>query len=683
MKLKKIKNSDKFRESVLRYLRTGKYSPYPEGTLDDLDFWKEEQNRSIYGYKADDGEFITGYNYFYLNYCIIERLVSKLIKYGKNKNKIITSRETHFPDFYDYDYYFFNLCEEAEESNNHMVVLKKRGSGQSFKSAGMLIRNYFCIEGSSSYVIASTPEYLIKDGTLSKAWAMMDFIDTHTGFAKRRDSTTNRLHRKASYIETDEYGRKIEKGYRSEIIGISTGSSAGAVRGKRGKLFVIEEAGSNEKLEEIWNTVRGSVEEAGVTFGMLLAQGTAGDRDSKFAGLRKMFYKPRSYNILPVRNIWDDGMGDTECCFFVPEYVNLSTRDSKGRRIFMDKDGNTLYDKSIEFVINERKKIKDLDVLDKYIAEHPMTPQEAMMEFGGNIFPKKELMNHLMNIQSNKILTSHKQVGDLVFNDGKLKWIIKGGGDITEFPLEESNAGRTINKSGSIVIWEHPVPDPPSGLYVASCDPYDFDEASTSTSLGSTFIYKRFQGFENYYDMIVAEYTGRPKTADEYYENVRRLLLYYNARMLYENEKKGLYSYFLRKHSDYLLVDQPDILSDIVPGSKVNRKKGIHMSKPISDWSIGKLNEYLREEHAPGRLNIEKIYSVPLLQELILYNSEKGNFDRVSSMKCLMILLEQMHNKVVKQRSSEEKSMKIFEKPLFISNRRLINNNNILIKKII
>ena len=672
MKLKKIKNSNKFRESVLRYLKTGRYSPYPDGTLSDYDFWREEQNRSVYGYTADDGDRITGYHYFYLNYCIIERLVDKIVDYGKNKGKRTTVRTTFFPDFYDYDYYFYNLCEEAEENNQHMTVLKKRGSGQSFKGASMLVRNYFCIEGSASYAVAATPEFLIKDGILTKAWSMMDFIDANTGFAKRRDVTANKLQRRASYIESDEYGRKIEKGYKSEIIGISTGSTAGAVRGKRGKLFIIEEAGSNEKLEEIWNTIRSSVEEAGETFGMLLAQGTAGDRDSKFAGLRKMFYKPRSYNILPVRNIWDDGMGDTECCFFVPEYANLSTRDKNGNRLFMDNDGNTLHSKAVEFVLNERKKIKDADVLDRYIAEHPMTPQEAMLEFGGNIFPKKELMNHLIKLQSNKILTAHKQVGDLIFDDGKLKWHIKNSGDITEFPLEESNAGRTIDKSGSIVIWEHPVPNPPPGLYIASCDPYDFDEANYSTSLGSTFIYKRFQNFEEYYDMIVAEYTGRPKTADEYYENVRKLLLYYNARMLYENEKKGLHTHFVKKHSDYLLVDQPDILSDIVHGSKVNRKKGIHMSKPISDWATGKLNEWLRDEFSPGHLNLEKILSIPLIQELILYNSEKGNFDRVSSLKCLVILMEQMHNKVVKQNYNEERSMKIFEKPLFSSNRSYI-----------
>jgi len=125
----------------------------------------------------------------------------------------------------------------------------------------------------------------------------------------------------------------------------------------------------------------------------------------------------------------------------------------------------------------------------------------------------------------------------------------------------------------------------------------DHDESGTN-SLGSTFIYKRFQNFEEYYDIIVAEYTGRPSTAEEYYENVRKLLVYYNARLLYENERKGLFPYFTSKHCDYLLADQPDIISDVVGNSSVQRRKGVHMVQSIKDWGEGLIKEWLNEEYA-------------------------------------------------------------------------------------
>ena len=136
---------------------------------------------------------------------------------------------------------------------------------------------------------------------------------------------------------------------------------------------------------------------------------------------------------------------------------------------------------------------------------------KATLQLAGNIFPKKEIAQQLARIQTNQKLKNYKQVGDLVFNaEGKIQWLqTKKANDINKFPLERSD-----DKTGSIVIWEHPPEDIPYGLYIAGCDPYDHDDSGTG-SLGSTFIYKRFQNFESYYDVIVAEYTGRHETADE------------------------------------------------------------------------------------------------------------------------------------------------------------------------
>nr|DAW86251.1 MAG TPA: Terminase large subunit [Caudoviricetes sp.] len=69
--------------------------------------------------------------------------------------------------------------------------------------------------------------------------------------------------------------------------------------------------------------------------------------------------------------------------------------------------------------------------------------------------------------------------------DGSLKWTIKKTGDITRYPLRQGD-----DPTGSIVIWEHPNKDASAGLYIAGIDSYDYDESST-TSLGSCFIYKR------------------------------------------------------------------------------------------------------------------------------------------------------------------------------------------------
>lgn len=659
---KKILNSNKFRQACIQFQNTGSYCSYPSGTSEYYQFWDEEMNRCINGYTADDGDYITGYNYFYINYCPIQRIVHTVKKLPDGTAKVIKTRSLQFPDFYDYDYYFFLAMAEAEEKGKHMCVLKSRRKGYSYKNAAMACRNYYLIPNSKTYIYASNKQYLTEDGILTKAWDYMDFIDKNTAWGKKRSVNTS-MRKRAGFFTKDEFGNEIEMGYKSEIIGVSLKDNPDATRGKAGKLIIFEEAGSFPELGAAWQIARPSVEQDGLAFGTMVAFGTGGDPGSSFEALRDMFYNPDGYNCLSFENIWDSAVSNTKCGFFIPQYTNLDIRNEDGKRIYMDDDGNTNVKLSLQYILDERKIViqnaTSSVAVDRYVAERCITPQEACLEFNGNIFPKKELQEQLGLIRTNKALQNHKQVGDLIFDQsGQLKWIPKKLGDITKYPL-----GKDDDPKGAIVIWEHPVKDAPSGLYIIGVDPYDHDQSGTN-SLGSSIVYKRFQNFESYYDIIVAEYTGRPTTAEEYYENLRKLAIYYNARIMYENERKGLFPYFTAKHCDYLLADQPDIINDIVGNSKVQRKKGCHMNKQIKQWGEGMIKDWLNEEYAPGKKNLTRILSEPLLEELISYN-DTGNFDRVMALMQVMIYKEQLYNVVVKQKEKENKTKLLFDGPIF------------------
>lgn len=659
---KQIKNSDKFRQPALRFLEVGSYCQYPEGTSEYFKYWDEQMDRCKYGYTADDGDFISGYNYFYLNFCPIQRIIYTTINNPDGSTKIKKTRDLQFPDFYDYDYYFFQAVEDAEGEGKHLCALKSRRKGYSYKNAAMACRNYYLFAGSKTYIYASNKQYLTEDGILTKAWDYMDFIDKNTAWGKKR-SVNTQMRKRAGFFTKDEYGNEIELGFKSEIIGVTLKDNPDVVRGKAGKLIIFEEAGSFSELGAAWQIARPSVEQDGMAFGTMIAFGTGGDEDSHFETLKDMFYNPDGYNCIGFDNIWDETPSDKKCGFFIPQYTNMDFRDDAGNRIYMDNDGNTLRRKSVEYILAERRKVienaTNSVAVDRYVAEHCITPQEACLEFGGNIFPKKELQEQLAKIRINKSLSNMKQVGDLVWEaDGSLKWVIKKHGDITHYPLKKDD-----DPTGSIVIWEHPMKDAPIGLYILGVDPYDHDQSGTN-SLGSTFVYKRFQDFENYYDIIVAEYTGRPSTAEEYYENLRKLAVYYNGRIMYENERKGLFPYFTAKHCDYLLADQPDIISDIVGNTKVQRKKGCHMNKQIKQWGEGLIKDWLNEEQAPGKKNLHNILSEPLLEELISYN-DTGNFDRVMALMQVMIYREQLYNLKVKEKKKENKNRVLFEGPIF------------------
>ena len=661
---KHIKNTIKFSPAAEFFKKHKCYTLAPRGTTDYNSYWDQETERCLNGYTAPDGDSITGYHYFYLNYSPIMKLkeVSYTDRYGNTRTR--RERILDFPRFWDYDYYYYNAIEQAEDDGKHMAVLKSRQRGYSFKGASMLVRNYELIPGSKNFAVASEQKFLIGDGLLTKAWQIMDFIDKHTAWAKQRLVST-RMERVAGYKITDEFGKQTEQGYMSSITGITLKNDPERIRGTRGKLVLWEEGGKFPGLLDAWRIEQPSVEtDDGVAFGLMIAFGTGGTEGSSFTGLKELFYKPEAYNVLAFPNIWDDNAEQTKCGFFVPSWSNLESFDENGNYIYMDQDGNSLKEKAIENLIEQRNKIRDggasQQSIDRFISERPIKPREAVLELGKNIFPRKLLLDQLTRLRTNTKLRNMKHIVDLNWDgNGQIIATEKKTGDITEYPLKKGD-----KPHGSIVIWEYPIKDPPFGLYIGGCDPYDHDDSFTN-SLGSVFIFKRVKAGEAWTDVIVAEYSGRPDTAEEYYENVRKLLVFYNARLLFENERKGIYPYFTNKHCDYLLADQPDkIISEVFKDSKVQRRKGCHMTKAIRAYGEGLILEWLLEEYEPGHPNVERVYSEPLIEELIENDGVK-NVDRVIALCMVMIYREELYQVKVSKSQEQNKQVELFELPLF------------------
>lgn len=677
--LKVTKNSDKFRKPALFFKRNECYTFAPPGTSEYIKYWTQERDYCMNGYTAEDGDRIPGYLYFYLNYYPIDLVTEKEVEIGGVK-QIKPFKERDFPRFYDYDRFFFESVEYAEHVGKHMVVLKARRKGYSFKVSSMLTRNYYFYRDSKGYALAAEAEFLVRDGILSKAWDSMDFIDSYTAWYKKRHKTNTKMHRRASFIMKNDAGVEVELGYKSEIMGVTLKNDPQKARGKAGKLIIFEEAGKFPNLLQAWQIAKPSVEQGSFVFGTLIAFGTGGTEGADFESLKELFEQPTAYGCLEFENIWDEENLGQICGFFIPQYANLegvyeNPKDPNDPFIgipFMDKDGNTNVKVAKKFILNERRRVvenaSDKRAIDRHVAEQPITPAEATLDISSNIFPKADLQRHLARIKNDKKLTNYKQVGDLFFDtDGKVKWEpvkdVAEQRDITKYRLKPSD-----DPTGQIVIWEHPKTDPPRGLYIAGCDPYDHDKSGTN-SLGSVFIYKRIQDFDQYYELPVAEYTGRPNTANEFYENVRKLLLYYNATLLYENEKKGLFFYFERMNCTHLLADQPnDLIGDIVKDSTVQRKKGIHMNIPIKEWGEVAIRDWLNEEYSPGKKNLNKLLSPALIEELIAFNME-GNFDRVMAFMVLMLYREQLHKVVVKnKRRMNSNTKRLFSENIFDDN---------------
>ena len=261
---------------------------------------------------------------------------------------------------------------------------------------------------------------------------------------------------------------------------------------------------------------------------------------------------------------------------------------------------------------------------------------------GGNRFPTSELQAQRTAMMVNPDPRETGICGEL--SD------IQADGTVTFTPDLQNRlvpASYPVDKNskdvGCVVIFEFPDEElmKQDGVYIAGLDPYDHDQAASSTSLGSILIFKSFRastlkpGVTS--EILVAEYTGRPSTADEFYETTLRLLTFYNAKVLYENEKIMVKSYYQRKNCLWRLAETPTILKASVTASVTNRNNvGINMTIDIKKEGEQLLKEYLTQSVSSSELKVVTIKSIPVLSELIDFNLT-GNFDRVIAFMLVII----------------------------------------------
>lgn len=456
-----------------------------------------------------------------------------------------------------------------------------------------------------------------------------------------------------------EYEKKkgdnwVKFGSKSRILHRSFGDNPFAANGTRPGFTIIDEIGFMGNLSEALGQLAECTTTDGRKFGTIWMTGTGGDMTSGATeAIKKVFYDPDANDCMVFDDIFEN---KGKIGFFVPAWMALDE--------FRDELGNVNKELAMRKLLREREKAanaKSKAPLYSLLQMKPLVPSEAFLVLEGNIFPVGELKEHLSNLESTQ------QKSDLGTNgwmhrDNNGKAIFKPDHDLVaaDYPTKESD-----NPNGAVVIWEQPPEGAiPYGQYIAGIDPYDQDKASSSVSYGSIFIYKRFVNADQTYHLPVAEYTGRPEFATDFYEQCRRLLEFYDCKALYENQNTGIKTYFQVNQCLYRLHTQPTIIKSISPSSKVERGYGTHMTEQIKDEIEIMTRDWLKKEITPGVMQLTKIHSIPLLKEMISYNKQ-GNFDRVIAfMLCIMQNLE-MHNIIVEQTRVEVSVENFFNRKLF------------------
>lgn len=675
-----LEDMDYFRPAALHYKKYGVYtrlSPNPNPNSEYGKWIRREIRRCFYGMvRPEDGEWITGDYYFFLNYCPI--LLSVDTGKTQGNGKKMANRVIDFPYVWDGHYYLTHYLEQARVNGHHACMLARRGAGKSFFGASRLAKRFILGESEEvnekvqCVVTASEKKYIIgANQVLDMFQYYIDFCANNTQFpAARLENSTQNMKWTMGFVDQNN-GTK--KGTLNSVIGITSKDDESKLIGSRGQLYLIEEMGSFPKLLGMYARLRPSVEDGERVFGQIFMYGTSGDDESNFASAQEIMYNPVGYNVQSIKNVYDKlGQGRNYFTYFFPSYLN--------RANCYDKDGNSDVVKALIEVLKDRYVVKynttNINAITKRISEFPITPAEAIIRANNNIFPVTELNERINQIDNDPAFYDDVYVGDLVQNkEGKVEFRPTTEKPIREFPLNNNKA------SGAIEIYEMPKPDSkgniPSGRYIIGHDPVDDDESET-LSLTSTFVIDLFT------DRIVAEYTGREPMVNNSYERVRKLCMFYNAKCLYENNKKGIYAYFAQRNSLYMLAETPEYLRDkelvkvIGIGNKsrgVNATLGInnYANQLIQQWLIKPTTSQVEEDGSVRLSEIPNLYTIKsraLLLELVAFNPFI-NVDRVRALGMAMLYREE--KMILNQGDIREKEQTVdplSNDPFFVNNYR-------------
>ena len=631
-----------FTEARETYEKTGKYCAYLPGSKKFREFWKEQYKRCKYGMTVN-GYTITGFHYFFLNYYTLP-LVTKVQEAGKG-------RPEGFPSFTVAQYIWFHYLALCCKLLKNAALMKARGIGFSEINAAMAAAEFTTIRESNTVITCHDEGKLRK--TLKKAWHALAFLDKNTqgGMSKNKQIKNTDLE-KTSGAYIMDHGTKIPTGWQSTILGI-VADDPQKIRGDRADFLLYDEAGSWPGLETAVTQGEALVEIGGVRFGVMVFGGTGGDKGTNLEGLRKIYYNPLEYNVLPYRHNYTEGGEIVETGFFIPAYQQMYE--------YLDSRGWCDPEKTKPILQNKRNaKLNNPKAYLEHCSEYCWTAEEAFAQEGQNKFNKALIAEQLTRIRALKI-GPRPQAGRLmpVYKNDKCKfkeienfrWIPDQLSklQILEHPIwsdlyrEQQNKERQkAEAAGKNYEEDTQVYETMQDLYIAGIDGIDIGQAQTSkdTKDPSDFcivIKKRAFGMQE--PIIVAMYKDRPQDINTAYKIAMCICKYYNAKINVEATRVGLLNWAKREGLlNYFMRRPRATLADIRSGN--TKSYGTPATGAIIEMQTDLVATYV-EDYS------HNIWFEEILDELQKYNPEnKRKFDIVAALGMLELADQELSARV-------------------------------------
>jgi len=573
--------------------RTFNYTKLEQGSVEYDDFWDLQEERCINGYKPNGGTWISGQYYFYLNFC-------KVDVYDEKSRR----RRRNHPHYRDQDHEYFQEIHEAKEGGYGLIVLKSRRKGFSVMNANGVMLHEYCFFPDSENGVGAQKDKYVQDfrGRLLKSYNELP-----------PELRPSQLHNNeellmSGYKEQGEDGTWLELGMKSQIH-FRTMEKPNAFRGTALTYMIFEEAGEFLNLRAALQANEECFKDGIHQYGVPIIGGTSNQMSIESEDFQQMYYNAHDYNLKPL---------------FIPA--------SKVLPGFFDftkgKSNQTDAEKYIKAEQSNRKEANNITQYFSYLQEMPLTPEQAFVSAGQSPFDLEKINNRISAIRSSKAEQIVKK-GRLIWQKGKDGKEIFGS-----IPIWQFDNGSFDEENSSVDLFPfHIVEDPLHGFRnadVAAIDPYhvsdDLDELIKSKpgqdlkskrSKGAMCVYRNFVGMETPGEMPVAFYVDRPSKKETFYENCLKMCLYYNCKVLVENNDEPLLKYFIDKGFSRFLKERPR--STDSPTSKAINKWGINMKGYQKNMLTELVDEYISK-------HIDDIFFLPLLKEFTFYGKKNADW---------------------------------------------------------
>lgn len=614
--------------------RTGKYTDYKFGSKAFKEFWKEQYVRCKYGMTVN-GYTITGDHYYFLNFYRLKDLVN-ITEAGAGRGDI-------FPNFLEGQYQWFHYLALAKKLRLNACMMKARGVGYSEIEAAIIAKSYTVIKGSVNVCCAFASTQL--DKLLEKVWANIAFLDNHTngGFSHGRVVDSAYLKKSGQFKMIN--GIKTPVGWASQIQGIVV-DKPGKLRGDRTDVLMFEEVGLWPNFTKAYTQADALVGQIGYQWGLRLLGGTGGESGPQMEGLRKIYYNPKTFGVLPYKHSYTQTGDVTISSFFLPAFKSIKETYLLDHRGWIsDEDGRRYFDRT------RALKASDPRELVTYCAEFCYNAEEAFSLEGDNKFNKVNIAEQLTRIRALKECPDiDKGYVEYIYRNNNhspdnitgFKWIPSNTApiQILEHPIWTLDVKK--DESGK-VIWAPPK-EPVKDLYVIGIDGIDIGKSQTSdnTKDPSDFclvVYKRAYGMEE--PKFVAIYKDRPNDIREAYKITFKLMKYYNAKVNVEATRQGVIVHAKQqKLMRYFMRRPRATLTDKVRNT--NTQYGTPATPAIIDHQTDLIAEYVEDY-------CHLIWFDEMLDELNRYTNEnKREFDIIAAMAMALLADEELSGVVPK-----------------------------------